>query len=171
MARRKRKVRRNFKLRIKFGGKLRTYRQLRKKLGSKKARKVWIRAAKYHGRTPVAIAGLRKLGKRRKHRKGYRKAHRRAAKRIRRRRGRKGRKHGKRRGRKSAKRRKHGKKRGSKRRGSKRRGGRRRRASGFASFTRSMWKKHRAKFMKMGIRKVGKHLGSLWRHGQHKAAN
>jgi hypothetical protein len=77
---RRRRVRRNFKLRVKYRGKLRTYRALRKLLKtSKRAIRYWKKAAKYHGKTPMSRAGLphrrhkgrrrhaRRFGSRRRH--------------------------------------------------------------------------------------------------------
>ena len=160
MARRKRRVRRNFKVRVKYRGKLRTYKGLRKLVKSTKlARKIYRKAKKYHGRTPIGRAWpirhkKRRIHRGRKGRKGHR-IHK----------GRKGRK-----GRKGAKHRKLSLRMKTKK-SRKGRKGRKRKASGFASFTKSMWAKHRAAFKKLGIRKVGKKLGAMWRHGQRKAAN
>lgn len=62
-----RKVRRNFQLRVKIRGKLRTYKALVKKIGRKKAKSVWRKSRKYHGRKPVSCPS-----KRRKSRKSRR---------------------------------------------------------------------------------------------------
>jgi hypothetical protein len=61
-----RKVRRNFKLRVKYHGKLREFKRLVKmvKGDRKRAKRIWRKAAKYHGRTRIPYKGFRKLPRR-----------------------------------------------------------------------------------------------------------
>ena len=65
-----RRVRRNFKLRIKLKGKLRTYRSVVKTLGRKGAKSAWRKSRKYHGRKLVGCPPCRR--KRKGHRRSRR---------------------------------------------------------------------------------------------------